>query len=138
MEPGTNPPLQIGEHLPAFDIPGFSAAEIARYTTAAGDPNKIHVDAAVARSFGLADCVVPGMLIAGQCEIAIARWRQDASIASISARFVRPVFVGEALRLQGRIVARSDMPLADFILRFNARNDAGNIVCVVDAHVRIG
>jgi acyl dehydratase len=138
MEPSANTPPQIGEHLPALDIPGFSAAEIACYAAAAGDLNKIHVDAAAARSFGLADCVVPGMLLAGQCEIAIFRWRQDASIAAISARFVRPVVAGERLQLQGQIVARSDMALADFILRFIARNEAGKIVCLVDAHVRVG
>jgi acyl dehydratase len=98
---------------------------------ASGDDNPIHTDLAIARSAGLGSCVVPGMLIVGQFETAIRRWRPDARLASTSTRFVRPLLVGQSFTVHGHIIDGKD-PLK-MIWRILVRDEINRIVCICDA-----
>ncbi len=73
-----------------------------RYADASGDRNPIHLDADVAKAGGL-----PGVILHGLCTMAFAQrdlvnhyGGDPAKLASLSVRFARPVFPGDALQLQ--------------------------------------
>ena len=76
------------------------------YAAASGDFNPIHIDAAVARDAGY-----PGVILQGMCTFA---WLADACAAfvgdpgrvrRVSARFTKPVQVGDVLTFRGRCAA---------------------------------
>ena len=132
---GGRSPAQTTDRLLAVDVPAFTAGDIHRYLEVARDPNELHTNPMLARSFGFDDCVVPGLLILGRCEMEIAKWRPESSITAMSVRFLSPVIVGEPINLQGRITARRDTPLADLVLRLVVRRASSDIVCAIDAHI---
>jgi hypothetical protein len=108
--------VAVPAHLHAPDVnwtrlPPLTGAVVKRYVTLAHDPNPIHVDDDAARAVGLASAIVPGMLIAGLAEYAVAgQW------AGLRARFVAPVAVGSSCRFAVRgsrvVVVRDDNVLA--------------------------
>lgn len=128
----------IGEELPATDLAGFTQLQVSRYAEASGDRNPIHTDPAAARLAGLADCVVQGMLVVGQFEEAIRRWRNDTWLFATTTRFVNPLLVGESSTISGRVVARHALDQIQFVVRLIARSSGNRIVCLSDGHVRIG
>jgi acyl dehydratase len=76
------------------------------YAAASGDFNPIHIDPAVAHEAGY-----PGVILQGMCTFA---WLADACAAyvgdparvnRVSARFTRPVQVGDVLTFRGRCAA---------------------------------
>jgi len=133
---GTAP--TIGEELPASEIGGFTQLQVVHYAEASGDRNPIHTDAVLARSAGLAGCVVHGMLVVGQLEEVIHRWRGDAWLVASSTRFVNPLLVDERLTITARIVAQRTTEPFDFVVRLIARGSGDRIICLSDGQVRIG
>jgi acyl dehydratase len=132
---GGRSPAPVADGLLAVDVPAFTAGDVHRYIDVARDPNELHTNPMLARSFGFGGCVVPGLLILGRCEMEIAKWRPESSITAMFVKFLRPVIVGEPISLHGRITARSDTPIADFVFRLVVRRASADIVCVIDAHV---
>lgn len=128
----------IGEELPALEIAGFTQLQVLRYAEASGDRNPIHTDAAVARLADCANCVVHGMLVVGQFEDVIRRWRGDAWLASTTTRFVNPLLVDEPLTIGGRVVAQRATEPCDFVVRLIARGGGNRIICLTDGQVHFG
>jgi hypothetical protein len=131
-------PRQVADDLLNVDVPALTPGDIHRYIEAVRDPNELHTDPMLARSFGFGGCVVPGLLILGQCELEIAKWRPESSIRAMSVKFLRPVIAGEPINLQGRIAPGYDTPLADFVLRFVVRRASAEIACAIDAYMSQG
>jgi acyl dehydratase len=127
----------IGEELSPFEIDGFTSHHVARYAELSGDRNPIHTDVTAARTVGLASCTVHGMLIVGQFEGMIKKWRADAWLAATSTRFVRPLLVEERFRITGRIVAQDVTAPSDLVVRLVVRNGSDQIICLSDARVHI-
>jgi acyl dehydratase len=76
------------------------------YAAASGDLNPIHIDPEIGRLAGH-----PGAILQGMCTMA---WLADACVrylddpgrlVGLSARFARPVNVGDTVRFEGRCVA---------------------------------
>lgn len=132
-----SPAPAIGEELPATDLAGFTQLQVSRYAVASGDRNPIHTDLAAARLAGLTDCVVQGMLVVGQFEEAIRRWRNDAWLFATTTRFVNPLLVGEHSTISGRIVARHALDPIEFVVRLIVRSTGNRVVCLSDGLVRI-
>lgn len=132
------PAPTIGEELPALEIAGFTQLQVLRYAEASGDRNPIHTDAAVARLADCANCVVHGMLVAGQFEEVVRRWRGDGWLVSTTTRFVNPLLVDEPLTISGRVVAQSATKPSDFVVRLIARASGNRIICLSDGQVRFG
>lgn len=128
---------KIGEELPASEIGAFTQLQVMRYVEASGDQNPLHIDATMARSVGLAGCVVHGMLVVGQFEEMIRRWRSDAWLMGTSTRFVNPLLVDEPLTIAGRIVAQHGTDPFDLVVRLIVRGSGNRIICLSDGQVRI-
>ena len=128
----------IGKAFAPRTIAGFSMDQLSRYSLASGDHNPIHLDPDLARSVGLADCAVHGMLIAGQFEQTILLWKPEAELIASSIRFVRPAICKQPHVISGRIVAVSDIARAGVIARLDVRNSGRQVVCLADIHLRLG
>jgi len=121
---------QTGAGFGPFDFGPFGEAEIARYASASGDDNPLHLDAAIAAAAGLAAPPVQGMLLTSCLEPAILRWRDDLVITALSAKFLRPVLAGEKIAVQGRVVRSGAFEL---VLRLTLRNGASEIAVLAEA-----
>jgi 3-hydroxybutyryl-CoA dehydratase len=119
---------RVGEKLPVH-ILRFDLADLRRYAAVSGDDNPIHLDVELARRAGLAAPPVHGMLLMGSFPPAIEAWRADLSLQRLSAKFLRPVFVGEGVEISGRVVEVGD----GVLLRLLAHNERREIVVIAEA-----
>jgi acyl dehydratase len=109
--PGVRWPQEVGERPPDGAVPPgirdalpvarvsqrFDADQTFRYSEAAGDPSRWHLDDAVARAAGL-----PGIIIHGLCTMAFLGRALADSVAGgdvlrvrrLAVRFSRPIFPG--------------------------------------------
>ncbi|MCI0737061.1 MAG: MaoC family dehydratase [Beijerinckiaceae bacterium] len=113
----------------------FSHEELARYAAVSGDDNPLHLDPEAARAAGLAGPLVHGMLMLSCFEPLIMRWRRDVFIARLSAKFLRPVFAGEGIRVLGRVLRSQGFPRPELILRLTARGPSDDLVILAEAAV---
>jgi acyl dehydratase len=122
-----------GERLPASTFGPLDAAAVEAYAGASGDSNPIHLAADAAAAAGLAGPIVQGMLVMGHMVRLAEGWRADAEVCSAKVLFLRPVSVGESLRIDGRVVDVGDgAPAWRCTLRLTARSVGGTIVALVD------
>jgi len=76
------------------------------YAAASGDFNPIHVDPEVGRLAGQPGAILQGMCTLAWLAEACLRYFDDpARMTGLSARFARPVNVGDTIRFEGRCVA---------------------------------
>jgi acyl dehydratase len=96
------------------------------YAAASGDFNPIHVDAEVARAVGLDGPILQGMCTFAWLAEACAQAAGDPGrVSLLSARFSRPVAIGDEVRLEGRCVA---LEAGVATLEVEARNQRGEEV----------
>ena len=95
------------------------------YAAASGDFNPIHIDPEVARLAGQ-----PGAILQGMCTMA---WLADACLryfddpgrmTDLSARFARPVNVGDEVHFEGRCVAVEGRRVRVEVTALNQRGEA--------------
>ncbi len=129
-------PLPLGTILPDREVPSVDMAMVHRYAAASGDDNPIHVDAAAARSIGLADPIVQGMLLMGLADTALGGWLPEGICAKLSTRFALPVPVGAAVTVSGRVVRADEADgRARATLRIFIKDGAGKAVALAEAIV---
>jgi acyl dehydratase len=109
----------------------FDFAQLQCYTAASLDNNPLHSDIDTARTVGLNDLIVHGMLVMGQFEPALIKWRRDLRITRLYGTFLQPLPVGVKISVSGRVVkASTETGGEENILRLVARTDKGQVVCV--------
>lgn len=124
------PALAVGATVPAMRFGPFGAEGVAAYAAASGDDNPLHTDPALAARAGLVRPPIHGMLIMGCFEPYLHAWRAECVVLKLSAKFIRPVLVGDAVTLAAKVVrAAADQPA---VLRLTARNAVEEIVCLAE------
>jgi acyl dehydratase len=128
-------PYLQGEAIAGRRFGPFLAADVDAYARASGDDNPLHTDPAIAAKAGLAGVPIHGMLIMGCFETYIRAWRPDAIVRGLSGKFVRPVLVGEAFEISGKVVRA--VPGAPAVLRLMVKRDDAtrDLVCMAEAFV---
>lgn len=127
--------IRQGEAIAAGRFGPFDEAAVRAYADASADDNPLHVDPAIAAKAGLERPPVHGMLIMGCFQAYLAAWRPDATVKKLSAKFIRPVLVGEGIEIGGKVVrAAADAPA---VLRLMVKRDGGarDLVCLAEAFV---
>jgi acyl dehydratase len=71
----------------------ITRADLVAYAEAAGDPNPIHQDEAVARSVGLPGVIAHGMYTLGLVGRAVEEWTGGAEVVELGCKFTQPVVV---------------------------------------------
>ena len=124
--------LRQGESLEACRFGPFESSDVALYAAASGDDNPLHTDPTIAARAGLARPPVHGMLVMGCLEPFLAAWRPGVRVTRLSAKFIRPVLVGEAIVVSGKVVQAA--PDAAAVLRLTVKRD-GDLVCLAEATI---
>lgn len=80
----------------------ITASEIASFTSATGDDNRVHMDLTYAVGLGLPDRVAHGILVQGLMSTACTRWCEREGLEILSygwerVRFIKPVIVGDTI-----------------------------------------
>ncbi|QBR71393.1 hypothetical protein CU048_08995 [Beijerinckiaceae bacterium] len=126
---------KVGDEIDEQSFGPFDRTALARYAEVSGDDNPLHLDPDVAKAVGLAAPPVHGMLMLSCFEPALRAWRPDLFIAGLSAKFLRPVLAGEAIRISGRVVRRQDLPTPKLMLRMIARGPNQDLAILGEATV---
>ena len=125
--------VRQGESLAARRFGPFEAAHVAAYVAASADDNPLHTDPDIAARAGLARPPVHGMLLVGCIEPFLREWRPDAHVSGLSAKFIRPVLVGEAVDMSGKVVQVA--PDGSLVIRVMVKR-GGDLVCMAEVSVR--
>lgn len=100
--------VQIGDELPALELPPLTRHTLALYCGASGDHNPIHVDIDFAKSAGLPDVIAHGMLSAAWVARVLTNWVPQHAVRSLDLRFSAMTTVGERIRCTGRVAEKLD------------------------------
>lgn len=86
-----------------------SAQDMAAFAALSGDYNPLHTDPAFARAKGFDGVVVYGALLVAKVSqlIGMRLPGRDSIWSSVALRFHAPLFVGDAARVEGEVVALS-------------------------------
>jgi acyl dehydratase len=100
--------LQVGDTLPALQLPPLTRLTLALYCGASGDHNPIHVDSDFAKSAGMPDVFAHGMLSAAWLARVLTDWVPQSAIRSLDVRFAAITQVGERIACTGRVTEKRD------------------------------
>jgi acyl dehydratase len=126
---------KTGDEIRAQNFGPFAREALARYAAISGDDNPLHLEPSAARTAGLAEPPVHGMLMFSCFEPLIMGWRRDLFIARLSGKFLRPVLAGEGIRVSGRVMRGREVPRPELILRLTARAQNNDLAIVGEATV---
>ncbi|MCW5238360.1 MaoC family dehydratase [Verminephrobacter eiseniae] len=98
--------MQVGDSIPALQLPAISRTTLALYAGASGDHNPIHIDIDFARSAGLDDVFAHGMLSAAYVGRLVTDWAGQQRLRRLHLRFTGITRVHDAPLCTGRVVER--------------------------------
>jgi acyl dehydratase len=124
---------RVGEKFAPQAFMPCGMDELRRYAEASGDSNPIHLDVELARKAGLPGSPVHGMLLMSRFVPALAAWRSDLSLIRLSAKFLRPVYVGETGEFSGRVAQVSKGESTTFLLRLMMHNEKRELAMLAEA-----
>lgn len=101
--------LQVGDAIPALELPPVSRLTLALYCGASGDHNPIHVDTDFVRSAGLPDVIAHGMLSMGWLARLLTNWVPQTAIRDYSVRFAAMTRVGESITCTGQVTEKFEV-----------------------------
>jgi len=106
MTPLTYDAIQIGDELPAVQLPPVNRTTLALFGGASGDHNPIHIDIDVARRSGMPDVFAQGMLGMAWLGRVVTGWVPQSRLRRFDARFQGITHLGNAMRCSGRVVEK--------------------------------
>ncbi len=125
-----------GTSIGEFALGPVEARHLAAYAKSSGDNNPIHLDEEAARASGLGQPIIHGMLMVGQFERLLRRWRGDIAIRGLHCRFLRPAPVGSELVIAGHLTSCQDEnDVTAAVVRMTVKDRGGARICVGDAEI---
>ena len=106
MKTPTFDSVQVGDELPALQLPAVDRTTLALFAGASGDHNPIHIDLDVARRAGMPDVFAQGMLGMAWVGRVITGWAPQSALRRFDARFQGITHLGNAIRCTGRMVEK--------------------------------
>ena len=98
--------VQVGDELPALQLPPVDRTTLALFAGASGDHNPIHIDTDVARRAGMPDVFAQGMLGMAWLGRLLTGWAPQSRLRRFEARFQGITQLGNAMRCGGRVVEK--------------------------------
>ncbi|MBM4227512.1 MAG: dehydratase [Gammaproteobacteria bacterium] len=98
--------LEVGDRLPALQLPPLTRAQLAIYCGASGDHNPVHVDSDFAREAGLGDVIAHGMLIMAWMGRCLTDQVDQSRIRSFETRFTAMTRVGDAITCEAEVAGK--------------------------------
>lgn len=100
--------IQVGDRLPALQLPPVDRTTLALFGGASGDHNPIHIDLDFARRSGMPDVFAQGMLGLAWLGRLITQWVPQARLRQYEARFAGITHLGNAMTCTGEVVELLD------------------------------
>lgn len=101
--------IQVGDKIPALELPPISRLTLALYCGASGDHNPIHVDSDFAKSAGMPDVFAHGMLSMAWLGRALTQWVPQTAICDYSVRFAAITQVHEKITCTGEVTEKFEV-----------------------------
>ena len=98
--------VQVGDLLPALELPPVDRTTLALFAGASGDHNPIHIDIDFARAAGMPDVFAHGMLGMAWVGRLLTRWVPQANLRRFDVRFQGITQVGDTIGCSGRVVEK--------------------------------
>ncbi|WP_398496690.1 MaoC/PaaZ C-terminal domain-containing protein [Variovorax sp.] len=108
MTPPTFDTVQVGDELPAVQLPAVNRGTLALFAGASGDHNPIHIDTDMARRSGMPDVFAQGMLGMAWLGRVLTQWAPQSRLRHFEARFQGITHLGNAMRCSGRIAEKTE------------------------------
>ena len=106
MTSNTFDSVQVGDELPALQLPPVNRTTLALFGGASGDHNAVHLDTDVARRAGMPDVFAQGMLgMAWQGRL-LTGWEPQSQLRRFDVRFQGITHLGNAVRCSGHVVEK--------------------------------
>ena len=105
----TNPDfdtVQVGDELPALQLPPVDRATLALFAGASGDHIPVHIDIDAARKAGMPDVFAHGMLSMAWLGRLLTRWAPQAQLRRFDVRFQGITHLGNAIRCTGVVAEK--------------------------------
>ena len=113
--------VQVGDELPALQLPPVDRATLALFGGASGDHNPIHIDIDVARGAGMPDVFAQGMLGMAWAGRLLTRWAPQSQLRRFDVRFQGITHLGNVMSCSGRVVEKLQLG-ADRCVRVEIRS----------------
>lgn len=98
--------VQVGDELPALQLPPVNRTTLALFAGASGDHNPIHIDTDVARRAGMPDVFAQGMLGMAWLGRLLTGWVPQSRLRRFDVRFQGITHLGNAMRCSGHVVEK--------------------------------
>jgi len=96
--------IKVGYEIPETDIGPFNQNDLVKYAKASGDFNPIHLDKEFAKTIGLDNVIVHGMLIMAHLGKSIANSNSISFLKHFSVQFCSITKLGEKLICSGQVI----------------------------------
>jgi len=100
---------QVGDALPALELPAVDRARLALFGGASGDHNPIHIDTDFARRAGMPDVFAQGMLGMAWVGRLLTRWAPQSRLRRFDVRFQGITHLGHVMRCTGHITEKLEV-----------------------------
>jgi acyl dehydratase len=100
--------VQVGDTLPAVQLPAVNRTTLALFAGASGDHNPIHIDTDMARKSGMPDVFAQGMLGMAWLGRVLTQWAPQSRLRHFEARFQGITHLGNAMTCSGQVTAKTE------------------------------
>lgn len=98
--------VQVGDALPALQLPPVDRSTLALFGGASGDHNAVHIDLDFARRAGMPDVFAQGMLGMAWLGRLLTGWAPQSRLRRFDVRFQGITHLGNAMRCSGRVIEK--------------------------------
>lgn len=98
--------VQVGDELPALQLPPVDRTVLALFAGASGDHIPLHIDTDVARKAGMPDVFAHGMLGMAWLGRLLTGWAPQSRLRRFDVRFQGITHLGNAMRCSGHVVEK--------------------------------
>ncbi len=99
------PSWSVGHELEERTLPPVDRMQLIKYAGASGDFNPIHLVDEAAEAAGLPGIIAHGMLTVATMGLLFSPYLEHGHVKSFRSRFSGMVFLGDRLRVGGRVAA---------------------------------
>ena len=137
MKTPTFDTIQVGDQLPALQLPALNRTTLALFGGASGDHNPIHIDIDVARRAGMPDVFAQGMLGMAWLGRLITGWAPQSALRRFDARFQGITHLGNVISCTGGVVEKIEKPERSVRIELQSTNQFGQTKIVGEAIVAL-
>ncbi|KAI3604131.1 MaoC family protein (plasmid) [Cupriavidus necator H850] len=101
--------VQVGDKLPALNLPCVDRRMLALFAGASGDHHPIHIDLDYARKAGMPDVFSHGMLGMAWLGRLLTDWAPQSQLRRFDARFQGITHLDNVIRCSGRVLEKLEV-----------------------------